>query len=32
VTGPSKMGMYLKRYHQVTVSASGIWRISDATV
>ena len=25
--GPSKMGMYLKRYHQVTVSASGIWRI-----
>jgi len=25
--GPGKISMYLKRYHDVSVSASGIWRI-----
>src|SRR2546421_514590 len=25
--GPSKIAMYLKRYHDVSVSPSGIWRI-----
>jgi IS30 family transposase len=25
--GPAKIAMYLKRYHDVTVSPSGIWRI-----
>jgi hypothetical protein len=25
--GPAKISMYLKRYHEVSVSPSGIWRI-----
>jgi transposase len=25
--GPSKIAMYLKRYHEVQVSVSGVWRI-----
>jgi transposase InsO family protein len=25
--GPAKISMYLKRYHQVQVSSSGVWRI-----
>lgn len=25
--GPNKISMYLKRYHEVDVSASGVWRI-----
>jgi transposase InsO family protein len=25
--GPAKIAMYLKRYHQVTISSSGVWRI-----
>ena len=25
--GPAKNAMYLKRYHDVSISASGIWRI-----
>ena len=25
--GPAKISMYLKRYHEVVVSASGVWRI-----
>jgi transposase-like protein len=28
--GPAKISMYLKRYHEVSVSPSGIWRISQA--
>lgn len=25
--GPEKIAMYLKRYHDVTISKSGVWRI-----
>ena len=25
--GPAKIAMYLKRYHQVQISNSGVWRI-----
>jgi len=25
--GPHKIAMYLKRYHEVTISPSGVWRI-----
>ena len=25
--GPAKIAMYLKRYHDVTISKSGVWRI-----
>ena len=25
--GPAKISMYLKRYHDVTISSSGVWRI-----
>jgi Homeodomain-like domain len=25
--GPAKIAMYLKRYHQVQISSSGVWRI-----
>lgn len=25
--GPQKISMYLKRYHEITVSSSGVWRI-----
>lgn len=25
--GPQKIAMYLKRYHEITVSSSGVWRI-----
>jgi hypothetical protein len=25
--GPQKIAMYLKRYHDVTISSSGVWRI-----
>lgn len=25
--GPQKISMYLKRYHEITVSQSGVWRI-----
>jgi transposase InsO family protein len=25
--GPARIAMYLKRYHEITVSASGVWRI-----
>ena len=25
--GPSKISMYLKRYHDITISSSGVWRI-----
>ena len=25
--GPLKISMYLKRYHDVDISASGVWRI-----
>lgn len=25
--GPAKITMYLQRYHDVTISASGVWRI-----
>ena len=25
--GPAKISMYLKRYHEVAISASGVWRI-----
>jgi len=25
--GPHKLGMYLKRYHQLEISVSGIWRV-----
>ena len=25
--GPQKIGMYLQRYHQITISTSGVWRI-----
>ena len=25
--GPLKIAMYLKRYHQITISTSGVWRI-----
>lgn len=25
--GPQKITMYLKRYHDITISASGVWRI-----
>ncbi|MEU2052993.1 helix-turn-helix domain-containing protein [Streptomyces bungoensis] len=27
--GPEKIAMYLKRYHDVTISKSGVWRILD---
>ena len=29
--GPAKISMYLKRYHEVVVSASGVWRILPPT-
>lgn len=25
--GPQKIAMYLKRYHEVTISPSGVWRV-----
>ena len=25
--GPQKIAMYLKRYHDLTISSSGVWRI-----
>ena len=25
--GPARISMYLKRYHEVVISASGVWRI-----
>jgi hypothetical protein len=25
--GPQKIAMYLKRYHDITISSSGVWRI-----
>ncbi len=25
--GPAKISMYLKRYHDVAISSSGVWRI-----
>jgi transposase len=29
--GPEKIQMYLKRYHDITISRSGIWRISSVS-
>lgn len=28
--GPGKISMYLKRYHDVNISHSGVWRIFEA--
>ncbi len=27
--GPAKIAMYLKRYHDITMSSSGVWRVLD---